>query len=309
MGDSRACNGAQFPYANLSQKRQQVWAAVEVQLEKQMIRRQVSALFLTTFLFAAACSKGVSRDTVAVVNGEDVSLAELNSELKAANVSESANRTQLERQVLSRIINRKLLAQADTERGIDETPEFVVRRQKLSDELLITLLTELEADVLPNPSPLEVEQFIASHPAMFNERAVLSVNQIQFEPPTNMAALAPLRDDRTLEEVAASLTGLNIPFERSAAKFDTATLPPELVTKIKKLAPGEPFVLPSAGRILVSTIVAREAAPVAPEQQRNIAKEAFRAQKAGDAMRTRLGELRAKAKVEYKPGYEAPASP
>ena len=273
-----------------------------------MVRRQVSALFLTTFLLAAACSKGVSRDTVAVVNGEDVSLAELKSELKAANVSESADRN-LERQVLSRIIHRKLLAQAAAERGIDESPEFVVRRQKLSDELLITLLTEFEADAQSNPSSLETERFIASHPAMFNERAVLAVNQIQFEPPTNMAALAPLRDDRSLEEVAASLTGLNIPFERSAAKFDTATLPPELMTKIQKLAPGEPFVLPSAGRILVSTIVAREAAPVAPEQQHNIAKEAFRAQKAGDAMRTRLGELRAKAKVEYQPGYEAAASP
>ncbi len=273
-----------------------------------MIPRQVSALVLTTFLFAAACSKGVPGDTVAVVNGEDVSLAELNSELKAANVSESDG-IRLESQLLDRLIHRKILAQAAAEKGIDKSPEFVVRRQKLSDELLITLLTEFEADAQSNPTPLEVEQFIATHPAMFHERAVLSVNQIEFEPPTNMAALAPLRDDRSLEEVAASLTGLNIPFKQSAAKFDTATLPPDLITKIQKLAPGEPFVLPSAGRILVSTIVARESAPVAPEQQRNIAKEAFLAQKAGDAMRTRLSELRAKAKVEYKPGYEATASP
>lgn len=271
-----------------------------------MVRRQVGALFLTTLLFAAACSKGGSHDTVAVVNGEDVSRAELDAEMIAANVPGSAATI---RQLLGRIIHRKLLSQAAVEKGIDESPEFIVRQQKLRDELLITLLTEFERDSVPNPSSLELERFIASHPAMFQERAVLSVNQIEFEPPSNMAALAPLQDDRSLAEVAASLTSLNIPFKQSAAKFDTATLPPELITKIEKLAPGEPFVLPSAGKILVSTIVGREAAPVAPEQQRSIAKEAFLAQKAGDAMRTRLSELRAKAKVEYKPGYEVTASP
>jgi len=275
-----------------------------------MFRRQVGALFLAAFFVVpAACSKGVSQDTIAEVNGEGISLAELNAELDAAKVPESVDRTRLGHQILSRIIDRKLLAQAAAKQGLDESAEFAVRRQKLRDELLITLLTQYEANVLSNPSPLELEKYMASRPAMFDERAVLSLNQIQFDPPTNTAALAPLQDDRSLEQVAATLTGLGIPFERSAAKFDTATLPPELMAKIQKLGPGEPFVLPSAGRILVSTIVAREAAPVAPEQQGNIAKEAFRAQKAGDAMRTRLRELRAKAKVEYQPGYEARASP
>ncbi len=267
-----------------------------------MIVRNLISVTLATFL-VVACGKGVAGDTIAVVNGEGVSLAELNSELKAANVPVSADKTQVERQLLSRIIDRKVLAQAAAGQGIDQRPEFIARRQKLSEDLLLELLTESEAERLPNPSPLELERFIASHPAMFQERAVLSVNQIQFEPPTNMAALTPLQDDRSLEEVAATLGELNIPFQRSAAKFDTATLPPDLITKIQKLAPGEPFVLPSAGRILVSSIVGREPAPVDLEQQRDVAKKALLAQKAGDAMQTLLKELRAKAKVEYKPGY------
>src|SRR4051812_49548010 len=101
------------------------------------MRRAMLAALMASALVVTGCGKKATGQTVAVVNGEEISQGELNAELQAANVPASADRKQVTAQLLQRIIDRKLLAQAAVKDGIDKTPEYISRQRRMNEELLI----------------------------------------------------------------------------------------------------------------------------------------------------------------------------
>ena len=265
----------------------------------------VGALAAIT-LATSGCQKEATGQTVAVVNGEEISQNELNAELALANVPESADRKAIMPQLLQRIVDRRVLAQKAIEEGVDRNPEYLTRQRRMNEELLIGLYTKRRADAVKAPTPQEIDRFIAENPGMFQQRAVLSLNQIQFDTPADMTLLEPMRDDSSLEEVGATLTSLGIPFTRSNSRLDTASVPPAMLSQIEALPPGEPFVIPVGGRMVASVITGREAATIGGDQNRRIAAEALRRQKLVELMEKELEQLRSAAEIDYQTGY-APA--
>jgi hypothetical protein len=90
--------------------------------------------------------------------------------------------------------------------------------------------------------------------------------------------------------------------------MDTATVPTPVLKQIEALPPGEPFIVPIAGRMYASVITGRERANVSPEEGRKLAVEAIRRQNLGSSLQKQLKEMRAQAKIEYQPGYEPAAA-
>lgn len=254
-------------------------------------------------LLTTACEKAATGQSVAVVNGEEVSQSELNSELERANIPESANKEEVQKQLLQRVIDRKLMAQNAVEQGVDRSPEYIARQHRLNEELLVQMLSQRQAETVKIPTQQEIDAFIAENPAMFGQREVLALNQLQFNPPANMALLEQLRDDHSLEEVAESLTGLGIPFQRGNGRLDTASIPAGIRDQINNLPPGEPFAVPFRGRIVVSVISGREPVNMTPEAMRSAAAETLRRRKVGEMLENQLKQLRASAEIEYQSGY------
>jgi EpsD family peptidyl-prolyl cis-trans isomerase len=260
------------------------------------------------FSFAlSACGEKATGQTVAVVNGEEISAAELNAELAAANVPESADKKLVMRQLLQNVIDRRLLAQRAAEQGIDRTPEYVTRQRRMTEELLIGMSSRRQADSMKLPNQREIDAFIAANPAMFQERRILSLDQVQFNAPTQAAATQRLAGDKSLDAMMASLTALGIPFVRTTAKLDTGTVPTAVMKQIEALPPGEPFIIPISGKMFASVITGREPVSTSPEDNRKLAVEAMRRQNLSDSMQRQLKEAKTQAKIEYQPGYEPPA--
>jgi peptidyl-prolyl cis-trans isomerase C len=259
-------------------------------------------------LATSGCSKEATGQSVAVVNGEEVSLSELNAELSQANVPESADKKQVLPQLLQRIIDRRVLAQKAVEEGVDRSPEYIARQRRMNEELLIGLYTKRQSDAMKAPTPQEIDRFIAENPGMFAQRAVLSLDQLQFDRPADMTLLQQMANDKTLDQVGATLTRLGIPFTRSKGRLDTATVPPQMLKQITDLPAGEPFVVPVGQRIVASVITGREAATISSDQNRRIAAEALRRQKLMATMEKQLKDIRANAKIEYQSGYAPPAN-
>jgi hypothetical protein len=157
------------------------------------------------------------------------------------------------------------------------------------------------------PSQPEIDAFIAANPGMFQQRMILSLQQIQFDAPTEAAATQRLAGANSLDALATSLTALGIPFVRTTAKLDTASVPPAVMKQIEALPPGEPFIVPISGKMFASVITGREPANASTEENRKLAVEAIRRQSLSDNMQKQLKEAKAQAKIEYQPGYEPPA--
>ena len=260
-------------------------------------------------LSTVACAKHATGQSVAVVNGEEVSQGDLNGELSSANVPANADKKVILPQLLQRIVDRKLLAQAAVKDGIDRTPQFLAAERRLKEQLLVQLMSERQASAAHNPSAADIDKFIADNPSMFAKRTLYALNQLQFAPPANLAILKGLQTDHSLDSVAAHLTSLGVPFTRATSKTDSANLPAGMAKQIDGLPAGEPFVVESGGKIVVSVVSGREPVTVATDENRRIATDLFKRQNINDGMMNRLKDSKKTAKIEYQNGYAPPPAP
>lgn len=266
-----------------------------------------AGVLLAMALATGGCKKQATGQSIAVVNNEEISQAELNDELTAANVPESADKKEVMPALLQRVVDRRLVAQKAIADGIDKSPEYLSRQRRLDETLLIGLYTQKLSDQIKPATPAEIDAYIAQHQNMFAQRQLLALDQVVFDRPADISVLQQLRDDHSLEAVAASLTRLGIPFNRGGGRLDLASVPTQVAQQINSLPAGEPFVAPSGNRITVSVVTGREAAVPRPDEARRVATEAIRREKLAKAVDDQLKQLRASAKIDYQPGFEPKA--
>ncbi|VXC85219.1 SurA N-terminal domain-containing protein [Sphingomonas sp. 8AM] len=276
-----------------------------------MLKRGALLAVTALSLVTAACDRKPTGQSVAVVNGEEISAGELNGELQMANVPPSADQKLARQQLLQGLIDRRLLAQAARKNGVDKSPEFLSRQRRLTDELLIAMNAERQAGSQKLPDQAAVDAFIAQNPYQFGQRQILALQQIAIDAPSDPKALAPLADAHSLDAVAAVLTRLKIPFTRTSGRLDTASVPPEALQRIFALPATEPFVLPANGKLYANIIAGREPVQMSQDDMRKAAMAALRQQGTRNGLASDVKQLRSTAKIEYQPGYApvANASP
>lgn len=271
-----------------------------------MGQRIVLAIVLA--LVVSGCEKKPGGQTVAVVNNEEITAADLNAELSSSNVSASDASKEVRAQALQRIINRRLLAQQAKSDGLDKSPEFLNQQRRQTEDLLISMLVSRQANTQQPPSASDISSFEASHPGMFAKHEVWTLDQLNYATPTDPAVNAKIAAAKTLDEIAQALTAAGIQYTKSTKQFDTAMLPANLYAQLGNLGPGEPFVAPGPGKSVANVITARQPAPFTPDQARQIALSQIKRGEVEQLIQGRLKDLKAKAKIEYQPGFAPPKS-
>lgn len=255
----------------------------------------------------SGCQKEATGQVAAVVNDEEVTLQEINTELGQAQLPDGVDKKLIQQGALQRILDRRLLAQAARDDGLDQTPEFLARRRQLEDALLVQLLSERLARTTAVPEGAAVDTFMRENPAVFGGRSIITVDRIQFPMPSDPNRLRSLEKDHSMAEVAATLTQMGIKFNRGQAQMDSAALGQERLNRIRALPAGEPFVVPEGNTVTVAVVTGETAQPMQAEQARPVAVQMMRNQSLSDAMRSRLDAEKAKAKIEYQTGFSPPA--
>jgi peptidyl-prolyl cis-trans isomerase C len=258
-------------------------------------------------ILVSGCNKKPEGQTVAIVNGEEITAAELNAELSGARLPPGLNKDEARSRVLQAMIDRRLLAQQAKKDGIDTSPEFINRQRRMTEDLLIKMLASRQIETAQLPSNQQVERFEASRPGMFARREQWELEQLRFASTANADVKAKLVAAKSLDDVAKALTDAGIPFARQKNRLDTAVIPQNLYGRLATAPAGEPFIIPVGNLTIASVVTSKQPAPLAGEQARPIAVAAMRREQASKLMQDRLKALRQSAKVEYKPGY-APAA-
>lgn len=254
-------------------------------------------------LTLAACGKEATGQVAAVVNGEEISLQELNMEIGGMPLPEGANKDKVRQQILQRIVDRRLLAGAAREEGIDRDPEFLMRKRQLEEALLIQLYGKKTGNSLRLPDDAAVTKYIAENPQAFANRTIYTLDQVQFNVPPKADTLKALESLHSLGAVIAFLEQNKIPFSRQTNKIDSAQVPPEMLKQILALPPGEPFFVPAAGAVAVSVVVGSQPVTVPSENTRPMATQALRNQELGKILDARLKEAKKKADIKYQTGF------
>ena len=261
---------------------------------------------VATLLATTGCGKKATGQVVAVVNGDEVTLDELNAELSSVNLPANADKKLAMRQLLQQVVDRRLLAQAAKEQGLDRDPAYVTQQRRMNEDLLVRMFAKKSADTIPVPTAAEIDKYIASHPMAFGSRTRYKLDQIRFEMPTDPSRLKALEGDHTMDAIMARLTSMGSKYERGSSALDSGAVAPAALKQVTSLPPGEPFITPAGRAVAVSVITGTEPLPVPEAQVRPLAVQAIRNETLGKIGEKRLKEARASGKIEYQSGYEAP---
>ena len=272
-----------------------------------MKNRIAFAILCAGTAFLAGCAKKAPAGQVAAtVNGKEVTLQELNTELQASNVPASADKPTVQRALLQRVIERKLLMGAAEEKGLDKTPDYLAQKRRGEELLLIQSYAKQQLSSVPVPTQAQVDKFMADNPQAFSQRQQLILDQIRFATPPSPQTLTSLKDMHSMDAVAAQLTKLGVRFERAAAGLDSGSLPPAMLQQITTLPPTEPFVIPQPGIITVSVIKEKRPIPFDASTARPSAVAAWRQQKFNEMLTGQLATLKSSAKITYQNGFAPP---
>lgn len=282
-----------------------------------MRARVLSSLITGAAVLLSSCGDGPKAEeklkkgqVVATVNGEDVTIYELGTELQGDTSSGDA-RKKAEQAGLQKIIDRKILADIARDRKLDKTPEYLLQTRRADEQILVNLLLQDEAGKMPGFSSEDVEKFIADNPWMFSDRKLLIIDQIQFPMPADRDALKAYQPLKTLDEVEQKLAAEGIVHRRVPTSFDTMQLPAQMVKNIMALPAGEVFVVPAGGGLTANRIVEVRATPLTGREAANVARDMLRRQRAITKVTGELDPMieSAREKVTYRPGYAPPAQP
>jgi len=108
----------------------------------------------------SACHKQATGQVAAVVNGDEITLQEINSELQGARIPAGVDGKLAQQEALQRIIDRHLLAQQARKDGLDKTPEYLMRERQMRDALLIQLMEASAARATDVPSQKAIDDYI-----------------------------------------------------------------------------------------------------------------------------------------------------
>jgi len=274
-----------------------------------MSKRLAISTMCAAAALLASCHKGVPEGQVAAtVNGEEVTLQELNTEIQASNVPQGMDKKIAQQQALQHIIDRKLLLTAARDKKIDKSPEYQAQKQRADELLLVQTYAKQQLNAVPVPTNGDIQKFMSEHANAFANREVLQLDQLRFRPrPGDAEKLSVIKNDHGLDAVAAHLTGLGIKFDRVKAGLDTAQVPTEAMNVINKLPAGEPIMLQgNNGMVTVNVVVGRQAIPTDQAQARQGAVGAWRQQQFTKLIGDQLKSMKDSAKITYQSGF-APA--
>lgn len=268
--------------------------------------KKAAAVSMFGLLVLGGCSKEPTGQVVAIVNGEEITLQELNAEIADLKLPPNADKKQVQAAALQRIIDRRLMALSAKAANLDKDPEYILRERRGDETLLVQLYAKRAMDAIRVPDGAAIDKYIAANPDRFAQRTQMKIDQIAFPVPSDPNSLKALEPAKTMDAVVAKLQEMNIQFKRGEAQMDTATVPPQMLAQIEKLPPGEPFIVPLNGFVTVNVITGKTPVQVAPDEARAIAAQAIRADELRKVGEQRLKEAQAKAKVEYQAGYAPP---
>lgn len=270
------------------------------------MRNSIILLAATASILIAGCDRKAEGQTIAVVNGEEITAPELNAELQRINLPEGVDKKAVTSRLLEGLIDRKLVVQQAKAEGIDKTPEFITQQRQATDALLISMYAAKKVKSSELPSPAEISSFEASRPEMFAKRELWDVQRMIYPTPTDKNILEQIKQTHSAEQLTAVLKANNISFQEDKTQVDTASIPHELYARIQSLPPGEPFLVPNGSRTIASSIVNRTPKPLSGEQAQPLAVEQMRRAQSVTKVTDQVKALRKTAKIEYKEGFAPP---
>lgn len=263
------------------------------------------ALVASLLSLAACGSKQPGDDAVATVNGYEITLAELNNEMTEQGAQDLED-PQLRRAALQAIINRKLLMGFAEEQELDRTPDFILREQRMRDQMLAEAAIQYLAPDGGEPDSEAIAQFLENARAS-GERTVFQITALRLAAPPSPEVMTAIENASSFAQIQEIVQREKLTAQGGEMTWDSAVIPAELTRQLNALPDREPFVLAEENSILAGVVRNKVRQPLTAEQARNMAESVVGQQSIRNRVGTWLEDARSSAEIEYSEGFDPDA--
>ena len=139
----------------------------------QLLFKRLS-LSLLTAVFLVSCANRSEDESdvqaVASVNGVEITVHQLNNEISHLMDEDGGAQTQVEEEVLDRLVERKLLVQRARALDLERTPQVTLDVARARERILARTYVEQLMATVGEPNELDARDYFDANPLLFSDR-------------------------------------------------------------------------------------------------------------------------------------------
>jgi EpsD family peptidyl-prolyl cis-trans isomerase len=237
--------------------------------------------------------------TLARVDGSEITVLQLNEELARAGVPAGQQQT-ASKQILQALVDRQLLENAAEKEKLDRDPKVMQAIERARSLIIAQAYMQKKIGAPQRPSAAEVEDYFNKHPEFFANRKAFGMNELVIAAHDLTPELRAAADGaKSLEEVAVWLDAHKVKYGRTQVTRTTSDLPPQVSQKLIALPKGQIFIVNEGERAMLIAIADTREAPVTLAVAGPQIEQALAGEKNKELAAAEVKRLRADAKIEY----------
>jgi EpsD family peptidyl-prolyl cis-trans isomerase len=275
---------------------------------------RIAALAVTVGVaLLAGCSKNKDKpatQTAAKVNKEEITVHQINFLLSQQRALPASQAASASRQVLERLIDQELALQKAQDQKLDRDPRVVQQIEAARREIISRAYLEKVSEGAPKPTSAEVETYYQAHPALFSERRVYSLQEVNIDaPPEQVENLKKaLTGSKSFADFVAYLKANNVRYVGGEAVRAAEQLPLAAVDQFGKMKDGQASFNARPGGAQVLYLAGSRSEPVTLERARPAIEQFLLNERKRKLVADDLAALRGAAKIEYVGDFAADAA-
>lgn len=283
-------------------------------MAKRMIKPRASllaAVAVAALLTACGGDKGEkASQTAAKVNKEEITVHQINFVLQRQPGLKPEQAEAASRQVLERLIDQELAVQKAEEQKLDRDPRVVQQIEAAKREIIARAYVERVGEGAAKPTNEEIAKYYADKPALFKERRIYSLQELQIEAkPEQVPVLREkLAAAKTLPEFIEYLKANDIRFAGNQAVRAAEQLPLTSLDNIARMKDGDSTVMQTPNGMTVLTLVGSRSQPVDETRARPAIEAFLLNQRKAELVQKDIKALRDSSKIEYVGKFAQPAA-
>lgn len=243
---------------------------------------------------------------VARTDNREITLGDLRAEMMRLGLS--MNDPNAERMALESIINRTLLAGAARAQNLHRKPDAILSMQAAQEQALADLYLALAAQP-PEPTPEEIEDFIAANPSLFADRRVYEFSVLTL--PTarfDEKSMGPLFDDTPdFTALIALLQRTQTEFAVSGAVQPSTAFPKPVREQLARYTLSDNIVIQGDTQTQIMKILRARKELLPQSEWRTLARRILLEEAASDRAEGLVRRLKGEARIAYYRPSAAPA--
>jgi EpsD family peptidyl-prolyl cis-trans isomerase len=234
------------------------------------------------------------------VNGDDITVLQLNNELQRANV-QAAQQDEAGKQIVSALVDRQILMQEAHKNKLDRNPRVMQALENSKAQILAQAYLEDKVSSLAKPTDAEISDYRAKHADIFANRKVYLMEEVAFKVEAdNVQAVQSLSGTaKTLEDVTRWLDAHQVKYARNRAPHAAETVPAQLLEKLSKMAVGELIFINANGNAVAGRMLEIKDAAISEKDSKPLIERMIFGQKRKQVAEAEMKRLRSAAKIEY----------